>query len=83
MFPNKRGPHLHLISRNFLNYQLRLIFEVQNLKKLQKITFSVANDGESGRNTPSINGVNHDFVNGKVSSLLAETLKNANNKYLE
>ena len=36
----------------------------------------VANDGESGRNTPYTNGVNHELVNGKVSSLLAETVKN-------
>merc|ERR1711936_972035 len=30
----------------------------------------VANDSESGRNSPQYNGNSHDLVNGKVSSLL-------------
>lgn len=36
----------------------------------------VANDGESGRNTPNVNGVNFDQVNGKVSTLLEKSVKN-------
>jgi len=35
----------------------------------------VANDSESGRNSPQYNG-SHDLVNGKVSSLLTKTMEN-------
>ena len=36
----------------------------------------VANDSESGRNSPQYNGNSHDLVNGKVSSLLTKTMEN-------
>merc|ERR1711936_1051271 len=36
----------------------------------------VANDSESGRNSPQYNnGISHEPVNGKVSSLLAKTME--------
>jgi len=38
----------------------------------------VANECESGRNTPNYNGLSLDLVNGKVSSLLEKAVKNTN-----
>jgi len=38
----------------------------------------VANESESGRNTPNYNGINHELLNGKVSSLLAKNVNNCN-----
>ena len=43
----------------------------------KNFTSPVANDSESGRNSPQYNnGISQELVNGKVSSLLARTMEN-------
>ena len=52
------------------------IFAVRNVFSTRIFSSLVANDSESGRNSPQYNGNSHDLVNGKVSSLLTKTMEN-------
>ena len=53
------------------------IFAVRNVFSTRIFSSLVANDSESGRNSPQYNnGISQELVNGKVSSLLARTMEN-------
>lgn len=52
------------------------IFAVRNVFSTRIFSSLVANDSESGRNSPQYSGNSHDLVNGKVSSLLTKTMEN-------